>query len=310
MKCLVLGGGGFIGSHVVDQLLVAGHQVRIFERPRVPRYRSFPRGAVEWVEGDFQNTAVVRDALDGVDTLIHLVSTTLPKTSNDDPVFDVQSNVIATLRLFELAVEAHVRRIVFISSGGTVYGPPSILPIPESHPTDPRVSYGIVKLAIEKYLALFHMQHGINYVVLRVANPFGERQRVDIAQGAVAVFIDRALRQLPIDIWGDGSVVRDYIHVEDVARAFVNAVDHAGAPGVFNIGSGTGHSLNGILDQIESMLKRKIERRYLPSRGIDVPSNVLDIGHAHQLLGWAPKITLETGLERTIAWARMQLPSP
>lgn len=309
MKCLVLGGGGFIGSHVVDQLLLAGHQVRIFERPRVPQYRRFPRGAVEWVEGDFQNTAVVRDALAGVDTLIHLVSTTLPKTSNDDPVFDVQSNVISTLRLFELAVEAHVRRIVFISSGGTVYGPPSILPIPESHPTDPRVSYGIVKLAIEKYLALFHMQHGIDYVVLRVANPFGERQRVDIAQGAVAVFIDRALKQVPIEIWGDGSVVRDYIHVEDVARAFVNAVDHSGAPGVFNIGSGTGHSLNDLLDQIESMLNRKIERRYLPSRGIDVPSNVLDISHARKLLGWSPQITLEAGLERTIAWARMQVTS-
>ena len=310
MKCLVLGGGGFIGSHVVDQLLTAGHHVRIFERPRVPRYREFPPGSVEWIEGDFQNAAVVRDTLQGVDTLIHLVSTTLPKSSNDDPVFDVQSNIISTLRLFEFAVEARVRRIVFISSGGTVYGPPSILPIPESHPTDPRVSYGIVKLAIEKYLALFHAQHGIDYVVLRVANPFGERQRVDLAQGAVAVFVDRALRQMPIEIWGDGSVVRDYIHVEDVARAFVCAVDHTGPPGVFNIGSGTGHSLNELLAQLEAMLGRKVERRYLPSRGIDVPSNVLDVSRAREHLGWAPQISLETGFGRTIAWARAQKRKP
>ena len=310
MKCLVLGGGGFIGSHVVDQLLMAGHLVRIFERPRVPCYREFPPGSVEWIEGDFQNAAVVRDTLQGVDTLIHLVSTTLPKSSNDDPVFDVQSNIISTLRLFEFAVEARVRRIVFISSGGTVYGPPSILPIPENHPTDPRVSYGIVKLAIEKYLALFHAQHGIDYVVLRVANPFGERQRVDLAQGAVAVFVDRALRQMPIEIWGDGSVVRDYIHVEDVARAFVCAVDHTGPPGVFNIGSGTGHSLNELLAQLEAMLGRKVERRYLPSRGIDVPSNVLDVSRAREHLGWAPQISLETGFGRTIAWARAQKRKP
>lgn len=310
MKCLVLGGGGFIGSHVVDQLLTAGHEVRIFERPRVPRYREFPRGSVEWVEGDFQNAAVVRDAVEGMDTLIHLVSTTLPKSSNDDPVFDVQSNVVATLRLFEHAVAARVRRIVFISSGGTVYGPPLTQPIPESHPTDPRVSYGIVKLAIEKYLALFHAQHGIDYVILRVANPYGERQRVDVAQGAVAVFIDRALWQVPIEIWGDGSVVRDYIHVDDVARAFVRAVDHTGPPGVFNIGSGTGHSLNQLLAQLESMLDRKVERRYLPSRGIDVPSNVLDVSRAREHLGWAPQISLETGFGRTIAWARAQKRKP
>lgn len=306
MKCLVLGGGGFIGSHVVDRLLDAGHDVRIFERPRVPRYRDFPGGRVEWVEGDFQNAAVVRPTLDGIDTVVHLISTTLPKTSNDDPVFDVQSNVVSTLRLCDFAVEAGVRRVVFISSGGTVYGVPRTLPIPEDHPTDPRVSYGIVKLAIEKYLALYHAQRGLGYVVLRVANPFGERQRVDVAQGAVAVFLDRALRRVPIEIWGDGSVVRDYIHVEDVARAFVLAVAHEGPPCVLNVGSGQGHSLNDLLERLESLLGHAIDRRYLPARGIDVPSNVLDIARARAELGWAPEISLDAGLARTLEWMRGQ----
>lgn len=304
MKCLVLGGGGFIGSHVVDRLLDAGHDVRIFERPRVPRYRDFPADRVEWVEGDFQNAAVVRPTLEGIDTVVHLISTTLPKTSNDDPVFDVQSNVVSTLRLCDFAVEAGVRRVVFISSGGTVYGVPRTLPIPEDHPTDPRVSYGIVKLAIEKYLALYHAQRGLGYIVLRVANPFGERQRVDVAQGAVAVFLDRALRRVPIEIWGDGSVVRDYIHVEDVARAFVRAVEHEGPPCVLNVGSGQGHSLNDLLDRLESLLGRAIERHYLPARGIDVPSNVLDIARARDELGWAPEIALDAGLARTLEWMR------
>jgi UDP-glucose 4-epimerase len=304
MKCLVLGGGGFIGSHVVDRLLDAGHDVRIFERPRVPRYREFPRGRVEWIEGDFQNAAVVRPTLDGIDTVIHLISTTLPKSSNDDPIFDVQSNVVSTLRLCDFAVEAGVRRIVFISSGGTVYGVPRHLPIREDHPTDPRVSYGIVKLAIEKYLALYHEQRGLGYVVLRVANPFGERQRVDVAQGAVAVFIDRALRQMPIEIWGDGSVVRDYIYIQDVAHAFLRAVEYEGAPCVLNIGSGIGHSLNELIERLESVLARKVACRYLPARGIDVPRNVLDIASAREVLEWAPSVGLDDGIVRTLEWVR------
>jgi UDP-glucose 4-epimerase len=306
MKCLVLGGGGFIGSHVVDRLLDAGHEVRIFERPRIPRYRVFPAGRVEWIDGDFQNAALVREALDGIETVLHLVSTTLPKGSNDDPAFDVQSNVVGSLRLFELAVEAGVRRTVFISSGGTVYGLPMGTPIAESHPTDPRVSYGITKLAIEKYLAVFHARHGMEYVVLRVANPYGERQRVDTAQGAIAVFIDRAIRRQAIEIWGDGSIMRDYVHVDDVAQAFVRAVDGEVSSGVFNIGSGVGHSLNDILVEIGAMLGRSVERRYLPGRDIDVPSNVLDITRARTMLAWEPRVQLGPGLARTMAWAQAQ----
>jgi UDP-glucose 4-epimerase len=307
MKCLVLGGGGFIGSHVVDHLLDAGHAVRVFERPRIPRYRSFPPGTVDWIEGDFQNAALIRSALDGVEVLVHLVSTTLPKGSNEDPVFDVQSNIIGSLRLFEFAAEAGVRRTVFISSGGTIYGTPVAIPISESHPTEPRVSYGISKLAIEKYLAIFHARHGTEYVVLRVANPYGERQRVDTAQGAVAVFVDRAIRRQAIEIWGDGSITRDYIHVDDVARAFVHAVGAKVSHGIFNIGSGIGHSLNDILIEIEGMLGRKVERTYLPGRDIDVPSNILDITRAQTALGWAPQVQLGPGLARTIAWAQGQI---
>jgi UDP-glucose 4-epimerase len=305
MKCLVLGGGGFIGSHVVDGLLAAGHAVRVFERPRVPHFRTFtPPEAVEWFEGDFQSASMVEDAVHGCEVIVHLVSTTLPKDSNDDPVFDVESNVVGTLRMLHAASQAKVRKVVFISSGGTIYGMPLAVPIPESHPTEPRVSYAIAKLAIEKYLALFQSTHGLDHVVLRVANPYGERQRVDAAQGAVAVFLDRALRRECIEIWGDGTVVRDYLHVSDVARAFLRAIDYSGEPRVFNIGSGTGCSLNELLAAIEGLLGRTIERRYLPGRGFDVPRNVLDITRARDVLGWAPRVSLEDGLRAMLAWAR------
>jgi UDP-glucose 4-epimerase len=304
MKCLVLGGGGFIGSHVVDALLERGHRVRVFERPRVPQYRPCDGETLEWLEGDFQNSAVVSEAVRGVDAIVHLVSTTLPKTSNDDPEFDVQSNVIGTLRLLRLAVESGVRKVVFISSGGTVYGVPVAIPIPETHPTEPRVSYAIGKLAVEKFLAVFQQQHGLDYAVLRVANPYGPRQRVDIAQGAVAVFLDAALSQRSVDIWGDGSVVRDYVHITDVARAFVLALEYGGTERIFNIGSGQGHSLTDLLNVIERAVGHPVARRFLPARGIDVPSNVLDIARARCELGWAPQIGLDEGVARTVEWLR------
>jgi UDP-glucose 4-epimerase len=304
VNCLILGGGGFIGSHVVDALLDAGHRVRVFERPRVPQYRPFAGDAMEWLEGDFQNSVLVREAVRGVDAIVHLVSTTLPKGSNDDPEFDVQSNVIGTLRLLRFAVEAGVRKVVFISSGGTVYGVPTIVPIPETHATDPRVSYAIGKLAVEKYLAVFEQQYGLAYAVLRVANPYGPRQRVDVAQGAVAMFVDAALSGRTVEIWGDGSVVRDYVHVADVARAFVAALNYAGPERVFNVGSGRGCSLTELLALIERAVGHPVPRRHLPARGIDVPCNVLDIARAARELGWAPQISLEEGLVRTVAWVR------
>lgn len=304
MNCLVLGGGGFIGSHVVDALVDAGTRVRVFERPRIPPHRAFGPDAVEWFEGDFQNSERVREAVRGMDAIVHLVSTTLPKGSNDDPEFDVQSNLIGTLRLLRFAVEAGVRRVLFISSGGTVYGVPVIVPIPEDHATEPRVSYGIGKLAVEKYLAVFEQVHGLNYVVLRVANPYGPRQRVDIAQGAVAAFVDAALADRAVDIWGDGSVVRDYVHVADVARAFVLALKYSGDQRIFNIGSGRGCSLAELLTIIERTVGHPVARRHSRARGIDVPSNVLDITRARRELTWHPAIALEDGIARTVAWAR------
>jgi UDP-glucose 4-epimerase len=305
MKCLVLGGGGFIGSHIVEELHAAGHDIRILERPRVPRFREFA-SRVEWVEGYFQSASVVHYAVDGIDAVFHLVSTTLPKSSNDDPIFDLESNVVATLRMLEFARDARVRKIIFISSGGTVYGTPASLPIPETHPTEPRVAYGIAKLAIEKYLALFQRLHGMDYTVLRVANPYGKRQRVETAQGAVAAFIDRVLRDQPIEIWGDGTITRDYVHVADVARAFLHALDYDGDVHIFNVASGRGRTLNELVALLEDVMGRRIAVRYMPGRPFDVPSNVLAIDRARDVLGWMPQVDFEAGLRETFAWARAQ----
>lgn len=303
-RCLVLGGRGFIGSHLIDSLLKRGYRVRCFDRPHVTAlgFTHLNEANFELYEGDLSCEADMVEALAECDICYHLVSTTLPKSSNADPVFDVESNVLGTLRLLSHAVKSGLKKVIFISSGGTVYGVPIDLPISENHPTDPVVSYGITKLAIEKYLGLFHRLYGLDYTVLRLANPFGERQRTHASQGAIAVFLGKVLRGEPIEIWGDGSVVRDYIHIADVVRALLHSLDYSTEEHVFNIGAGRGHSLNEVLSAIEKVTGRTADRRYLPGRAFDVPASVLSIERAGKSLNWAPEVDFEHGLKRFADW--------
>lgn len=308
MKCVIFGGGGFIGSAIADRLLFDGYSVRIFERPRVEHYRNFKTSEqMEWVTGDFLSAHDVGRAVEGADVVLHLVSTTLPKKSNDDPIYDVQSNVVGTLQMLNAMVSCKVSKIIFISSGGTVYGIPKCLPIDEKHSTDPVVSYGITKLTIEKYLHLYECMHGIKTITLRVSNPYGERQRVETAQGAVGVFLHRALTGQPIEIWGDGSVSRDYLHISDVAEAFIKAVDYSGKNSVFNVSSGLGTTLNELIDMLEKILGKHIERRYLAARSFDVPVNILSNDLARTELYWSPVTTMQHGLARTAEWMKAEL---
>ena len=308
MKVLIFGGGGFIGSAVADRLLAEGHSLRIFERPRVQPYRDFTdMEDVEWVAGDISSMHDVSDAIQGVDAVLHMVSTTLPKSSNDDPIFDVQSNVVGSLHILNAMVTHCVPSIVFISSGGTVYGNPLYLPVDENHPTNPVVSYGITKLAIEKYLQVYERLYGIKAITLRVANPYGERQRLETAQGAVGVFLHHAIKGVPIEIWGDGSVTRDYIHVSDVAEAFSSALDYSGEQRLFNVSSGIGTSLNDLITEIEDVLGQSIERHYLPGRPFDVPANVLCNELARSELKWTPRVSMKKGINQTAEWMRREL---
>ena len=303
MKITIFGGGGFIGSHIADRLLKDNHSLRIFERPRIEPYRKFASHEnVQWLTGDLMSVHDVSAAIDGVDAVMHLVSTTLPKSSNEDPIFDVQSNLVATLQLLDAMVLKGVKKIVFISSGGTVYGRPQYLPIDENHPTDPRVSYGITKLAIEKYMLMYQELHGIKVNILRVGNPFGQRQRIETAQGAVGIFLNKAIQRQPIEIWGDGSVTRDYIFINDVANAFAHALVYDGAYSVFNISSGVGTSLNDLIALLERVLGRGIERNFHPGRAFDMPASVLSNNLAQRELQWAPQVSLEAGVRITVDW--------
>jgi UDP-glucose 4-epimerase len=298
-RCLVLGGGGFIGQHLCEALLAKGYPVRVFERPRLTKHDLYQK--LEWTEGDFTNEIDVAEAAQDCTWVFHLISTTIPKTSNDNPLYDLQSNVASTLHLLEaLRHSSSVKKLIYISSGGTVYGIPKTIPITETHPTHPLSAYGISKLTIEKYLELYRSLYGFNYSILRLANPYGEYQRVQAAQGAIPVFMHKALHDTPIDIWGDGSVVRDYIYIADVVEAMLKAMDYTGDQYLFNIGGGHGTSLIELIRLLEQLLERPVHHRFLAGRTFDVPVNVLDISRAQKHLDWTPCVPLLEGMRRVL----------
>ncbi|MBA4074310.1 MAG: NAD-dependent epimerase [Cyanobacteria bacterium PR.023] len=306
MKALVTGGNGFIGAHLVDLLRAEGHEVRVFDR--YPNRFRPERPDVEYFVGELGNHHEVEEAVRGIDWVFHLAYNTLPQTSNDDPIHDVTSNVVATIQLLNECLKEKVRKFVFVSSGGTVYGVPQTDLISEDHTNEPICSYGITKLAIEKYLHLFQRIHGLEYVVARFSNPYGELQNPNAKQGAIGVFLGHIAREQPIAIWGDGEVVRDYIYITDAVKALLCAAQYEpkdnSSPRIFNIGSGEGHSLNQIVETIRSVVGPHVTVEYTESRSVDVPINVLDIHRAKTYLNWQPEVPLIKGVEISWNWIK------
>ena len=299
-KCLVLGGAGFIGSNLINSLILRGYIVRSFDS--IDDYSStivnFQSPNFEIYKGDFNSEIDLSNALRGCDICYHLISTTLPQNSNLNPIFDVETNLISTLKLLDLLLKIRIEKLIFTSSGGTVYGRTEATEIPESHPLSPICSYGIIKATIEKYLALFKYLHGLDYAVLRIANPYGYGQKGK-AQGALNIFLEKALRGDLIEVWGDGSIIRDYVYISDVVEALVLAIDDTHGEFIFNIGSGSGSSINEILSLIERSTGKTLNIRREDTRNFDVQKNVLSIELAKKFLNWSPSVTIAQGIELT-----------
>ena len=291
-----------MGAHLVDRLVADGDRVRVLDRVPIDlRLRWQGAATVEDLAGDFVDLSAIDAAVKEIDVAYHLVSTTIPATSNVDPVFDVQSNLIGTLSFLKSAHAAGVKKVIFVSSGGTVYGNAPLQPIKETDPTNPICSYGITKLAIEKYLALYEYLHGLRFTAFRVSNAFGEKQRPG-PQGVISAFMQKALKGVPLEVWGDGSVVRDYVYVHDVVDALVRGSEYEGPCRIFNVGSGTGRSLNEVVEALRLITGEPIECIYKASRPVDVPRSVLDISLIKQELAWLPRVNFSTALAKTWDW--------
>ena len=299
MKVLVTGATGFIGSHTCDALLENGHQVRAYCRNHEV-YRK-PLSNIEYVMGDIKDKFTLSEALIGIDCVLHLVSTSVPGTSNFDPIADITTNLTTTVSLLELMKKAGIPKIIFISSGGTVYGDPDSVPVKETQPLRPMCSYAIVKISIEHYLNMYSRLYGLKRVILRASNPYGPRQGHVRVQGLIGTVLERIATNQTIEIWGDGENIRDYFYVTDLANLCVKAIESE-TEGTFNAGSGIGTSVNDVIHMAERISGKKANITIQPLRNFDVRSTFLDISASSTAFNWSPQISLEAGMREHWHW--------
>lgn len=296
VKIVVVGGNGFIGSHFVTRAIASGHEVTVCSRtpdavPRIAGVRGVIGGGLERLIDEFDRYA---DA----DVICHFASSTIPATSNLNPAADIWENLFQTIRLLDVMRNSPCRRIVYLSSGGAVYGAPSYSPIDEEHPQHPISSYGIVKSAVERYLALYSAAGEIAAAVVRPANPYGPGQNPLGQIGAVPIFLGSAKSGTPIKLFGNGTTIRDFVYIDDLTDLLYRIVA-GGVSGVFNCGGGEGGtSLSDLITIVESVTCRKLKIDRLPARPFDPPAIVLSNARAHAL-GWKPSVSLREGVSRT-----------
>jgi len=299
MNILVIGGNGFIGSHLIDHLLIKGHNVRVFDIS-YERYRK-PLANVDYRISTLDNIPNLYEALLNIDVVFHLASSSVPSTSNIDTVSDIKTNLIPTLNILNLSVKLGIKRIIYYSSGGAVYGNPLTTVINEEHPLHPISSYGIVKATIEMYLSLYQRMYGLKPLVLRPSNPYGPRQGHFITQGVISTFLRKVQMNENITVFGDGNSTKDYIYIKDLIDlsyelSFSNEV------GVFNLGSGKGTTINQIIDQIKDTTNKNFEIDNVDKQIYDVDHFVLDISKTTNLLGAYSFTSLKEGVSKTWNW--------
>lgn len=290
MKIIVFGGNGFIGKSLVSRLISEGHDVKSFDRTHANFIQN-----VEYIVGNVENVDDINNALVGVNAVIYLISTTNPGTSDLNPEYDISSNLIPYVRLLKAVREFNIGKFIFASSGGTVYGSPEYIPIDEFHTTQPITSYGIVKLAMEKYLLRLKC-NGFNPIALRISNPYGPEQLTNTGQGVIGVAIKNAITKGVIEIWGDGQNTRDFLYIDDLVDAFIRSLSYDGEYNVFNIGYGQATTINEIVNIIKEHVDFKVNVKYLNGRECDLKVSVLSSKLAHSELNWYPIVEINDGI--------------
>lgn len=303
MRALIIGGNGFIGSHLKDTLLAGGHFVRVLDtneerfRPRLEN--------IESLIGAMSDKILLKKALKDIDVVYHLAGNIVPSSSNNDTTDEMCESLSATLSLLNTMRPLNVTRIVFMSSGGTIYGKSMQSPITEDHVTNPISCYGILKLTTEKYLLMYKERHGIDPVILRAANAYGPRQGKHGIQGVVGTYLHSILKNLPLKVFGDGNVVRDFIYVTDMAELCVQA-GLSDKGGIYNLSSGTGLSVNQVIQTLQEITGYKPDVIHQETRDFDVPEIILSNAQAKKTLNWAPKVTFPEGVRSTWEWVKSE----
>lgn len=309
MNILLTGGAGFIGTNLtkklaenpINKITIIAKEERHFEQVKKLAYPNiFFRVSPYDINTDFEE--IVR----GQEIIYHLASTNIPGTSNHKIPEEIQSNVIVTIKLLDACVKEKVKKVIFLSSGGTVYGKKGTYPIEEDMVTYPISSYGIQKVTIEKVLYLYRYQFELDYRVIRLANPYGPYQRPDGQLGVVTTFVYRALTDGKLEVYGDGSIVRDFIYIDDAIEGILKIADGESEFRVFNLGSGKGTSVNEVIDAIRDVVNNNLTVNFVEFRAADVPVNYLSIRRFEKAYGKLNLTSLKDGIKKTAEFFQRQ----
>ncbi|AEB30207.1 UDP-glucose epimerase [Carnobacterium sp. 17-4] len=307
MNILILGAAGFIGSNLTLKLAKdKDNIITLFDRENANFSHILNQNFSNIVitKGNFNKETDFLNLTKNQDMIYHLISTSIPSNSNKQIAGEIEANVIVTIHLLDACVKNNVNKIVFLSSGGTVYGKTNTKLLTEEMGTNPISTYGVQKLAIEKVLYLYNYLYKLDYRVIRLANPYGPYQKPNGVQGAVTTFIYKILLGEKIQVFGDGTVVRDFIYIDDAINGIINIANGNSKDRVFNLGSGIGKSIKEVIDSIQSVLQLEASVEYIASRSVDVPTNVLDIDKYEENYGEFKTINLTEGIKKTAEFMR------
>lgn len=301
MKFILTGGAGFIGSWVAEALIADGHRVLILDDLSSGREENIPKDA-EFVKCDIRD----RDTLDMVfgdfkpDIVNHHAAQINVRKSVENPTFDAQVNILGSLNLLEISKKYNIKKFIFASTGGAIYGEPKTIPVDESAIPLPISPYGVSKLSVERYLDYYKLVFGLEYVALRYSNVYGPRQDPHGEAGVIAIFCNRIMEGAKCDIFGNGNQKRDYVFVGDLARA--NVLSLIAPVGVYNLGTGIETSVNDLINILVQATGRAVDVQHSPYRAGEVQRIALDISKAAKVLKWLPEISLRDGLTQTWSW--------
>jgi UDP-glucose 4-epimerase len=304
MKILVTGGAGFIGSHVVDKYIAEGHEVAVVDNLSTG-FRENVNPKASFYEADVCNAKAIEEIFQRQrpEVVNHHAAQIDVRNSVNDPVFDATTNILGSLNLILASLKHRIRKFIYISTGGAIYGEPTYLPVDENHPVNPESQYGVSKHTVEHYLYLYQHQSGLASTVLRYPNVYGPRQNPKGEAGVIAIFIGKMLQAVTPTIFGDGAQVRDYVHVNDIVQANSLALVK-GDNGFYNIGSGVGTTVNELYRLLSILLSFRPAPKYAPPRTGELHKIYLNAQKAKQHLGWNAEIPIEKGLGLTIEWFR------
>ncbi len=310
-KCLVIGGNGFIGKNLVMDLKKHNYDVVVFDIDTKPLQMSLKNGdGIKYIESDINNTQYLIDQVNDVDFVVWLIHTTVPATSMYNLEFDLQSNIPPLIRFVQQILErGNIRKFVYLSSGGTIYGNPTVsAPIDENYEKKPISSYGLTKLVAEEYLNFLFSANPEKLVVLRPSNVYGRYQNLKKPQGLIGHVLKSVIMNEPITVFGDGSIVRDYIHVRDLTDAVIKSFVLTSSESItLNIASGVPESISDILEAVKATTKQELNIVRKPARSFDCQYNVLSIAKAQEILKWSPAVSLTSGIDDVWNWVKDEL---